>query len=294
MYLKVQFIIDTTNRQVSTHYRTLTENRRMTKSFDDITLRNLSDIIAGMLTHNKISEQLVSAGISEAEQGINKTDRIFYALKRRQEQDKCGNNVLGFVIRLLNPKRYSDEVIFEQDRTNINEKLIYEGIEIDKCGVPKLVDKAKTISEAKSRSLKIKEKVHGIGVHIEILPYCEAEWLKENYFHAILEITKSVAERLRQISGHTSDGADLVDECFGLGKDKRPKLAFNTLQSPSDESEHRGFGNFCKGFFSMYRNPKAHNPRLLEDTQLTQMTEVLVVATIIQHKLDNTFKTGYK
>lgn len=247
-----------------------------------------------MLTHTKISEYLSSSGILETRQGINKTDRIFYALKARQEQDKCGNNILAFVVKLLNPKRYSDEEIFETYRTSINEKLVYEGIEVDKCGQAKQVDKAKTISEAKNRSLKIKEKVHGIGIHREILPYCETEWLKENYFHAILEITKSVAERLRQLSGYFSDGSELVDDCFGLGKDKKPMLAFNTLQTLSDESEHKGFGNFCKGFFSMYRNPKAHNPKILEDTQLTQMTEVLVVATIIQNKLDNTFKTGYK
>ncbi|MET4084277.1 uncharacterized protein (TIGR02391 family) [Pedobacter sp. UYP30] len=266
----------------------------MTKSFDDITLRNLSDIISNMLTHTKISEHLSSAGIIEAEQGANKTDRIFYALKKRQEQDRCGNNVLSFVIRLLNPKRYNEESSFENDRTAINEKLIYEGIEIDESGQPRQIVKAKTISEAKSRSLKIKEKVHGIGVHRDILPYCEAEWLKENYFHAILEITKSVAEKLRHLSSYNSDGCELVDDCFGLGKDKKPMLAFNTLQTLSEESEHKGFGNFCKGFFSMYRNPKAHSPKIFEDTQLTQMTEVLVVATIIQNKLDNTFRTGYK
>lgn len=247
-----------------------------------------------MLTHTKITEELNSSGIAHSQYGTNKTDRIFYALKERQEQDRCGNNVLAFVVRLLNPKRYDDESAFEKDRTIINEKLIYEGIEIDKYGQPKQVEKAKTISEAKSRSLKIKEKVHGIGVHREILPYCEEEWLKENYFHAILEITKSVAERLRQLSGYLSDGSDLVDECFGLGKDKRPMLAFNTLQTPSEESEHKGFANFCKGFFSMYRNPKAHNPKIKEDTQLAQMTEVLVIATIIQNKLDNTYRTGYR
>lgn len=170
----------------------------MTKSFDDITLRNISDIISNMLTHTKITEHLSGAGISQSQTGTNKTDRLFYALKERQIQDRCGNNVLAFVVRLLNPKRYNSEDEFEKDRTTINEKLVYEGIEIDKSGQARQVDKAKTISEAKSRSLKIKEKVHGIGVHSEILPYCEAEWLKENYFHAILEITKSVAERLRQ------------------------------------------------------------------------------------------------
>ncbi len=266
----------------------------MTQSFDDITLRNLSDIISNMLTHRQISETLLSSGISDTSEGLNKTNRIYYALRARQKQDNCGNTVLSFVVKLLNPKRYNDEAAYERDRTKINEKLLYEGIEINQKGEAKIVEKARTITEAKERSLKIKQKVHGIGIHSDILAFCEEEWLKENYFHAILEITKSVAERLRQKSGYKTDGSELVEDCFGLGKDKRPMLAFNSLQTPSEESEHKGFSNFCKGFFSMYRNPKAHNPKILEDTQLTQMTEVLVIATIIQNKLDNTFKTGLK
>jgi len=267
----------------------------MTNNFDFNTLRSLSIIIGEqILTHKQINEQFQNSGLVDTGEGTNKPDRIYFSLKARQKQDQCGNNVLGFVLRIINPKRYNNEVEFEKHRTTINEKLLYEGIEIDKEGQPQVVDKAKTISEAKRRSMKIKERVHGIGIHIDILPYCESEWLNENYFHAILEITKSVAEKLRQKSGYSSDGADLVDDCFGLGKEKNPMLAFNTLQSASDESEHKGFGNFIKGFFSMYRNPKAHDPKLLEDTQLTEMTEVLVIATIIQNKLDKTFKTGLK
>lgn len=265
----------------------------MIPSFDDITLRNLADILAGILTHTKISEALASLNIEEAG-GTNKTDRIFNALKTRQKRDVCGNNVVSLILYVINPKRYNSEDEFERDRCDLNEKLLYEGIEIDKRGQIRYVSKAKTISEAKERSLKIKEKTHGIKIHHDIIPYCEEEWLKENYFHAILEITKSVAERLRQISGCYSDGADLVDECFGLGKEKKPLLAFNILQSESDESEHKGFSNFCKGFFGMYRNPKAHDPKILEDTQLSEMTEVLMIATIIHNKLDHTFKTGYR
>ncbi|SDF60090.1 TIGR02391 family protein [Chitinophaga filiformis] len=266
----------------------------MVPSFDDITLTNLALVISRMLTHSQIGQHLSSANISESAQGTNKQDRLYYAFKQKQKQDGCGNNILAFVGMLLNPKRYSVEDEFESQRAAINEKLIYEGIEFDKSGRPQTVVKAKTISEAKRRSQKIKEKVHGIGVHHEILRYCEEEWLKENYFHAILEITKSVAQRLRDKSGYVSDGADLVDECFGLGKDKKPMLAFNSLQSVSEESEHKGFGNFCKGFFSMYRNPKAHNAKILEDTQLSEMTEVLVVASIIHNKLDKTVKTHFK
>jgi hypothetical protein len=71
-------------------------------------------------------------------------------------------------------------------------------------------------------------------------------------------------------------------------------LAINTLPNPIQESEQKGFVNFCKGFFSMYRNWKAHNAKNLEQTQLLQISEVLVTATIIHNLLDNTFKTGYK
>ncbi|KAF2082086.1 TIGR02391 family protein [Flavobacterium sharifuzzamanii] len=267
----------------------------MIQNFDPSTLRSISNIVGEqILTHKQINEQFHNAGLFDTNEGTNKADRIYYTLISRQKQDNCANNVLNFLLKIIDPKRYDNEASFEKHRTSINEKLLFEGIEIDKEGKPKNVTKAKTISEAKNRSLKIKERVHGIGIHRDILAYCESEWLNENYFHAILEITKSVAHKLRQKSGYASDGAILVDECFGLGSDKKPMLAFNLLQSESEESEHKGFSNFVKGFFSMYRNPKAHDPKLLEDTQLTEMTEVLVVATIIQNKLDITYKTGYK
>lgn len=142
--------------------------------------------------------------------------------------------------------------------------------------------------------MKIKNKIGGLKIHAEIIPYCEEEWLKENYFHAILEITKSIAVKLRILSGYVTDGSELVDDCFGLGKDKKPMLAFNYLNTPSEESEHKGFANFLKGFFSMYRNPKAHNPKISEDVQLMEMTEVLIIASIIYRKLDKTYRTGYK
>lgn len=173
------------------------------------------------MTHKEINEQFQNSGLNDTGEGTNKPDRIYYALTSKQKQANCGNNVLNFIVKIIDPRRYDDEARFEKHRTIINEKLLYGGIEINKEGKPKFVDKAKTISEAKSRSMKIKEQVHGIGIHHDILPYCESEWLNENYFHAILEITKSVAHKLRQKSGYVSDGAILVDECFGLGSGKK-------------------------------------------------------------------------
>lgn len=262
--------------------------------FDDITLKNVAATLADILSHTSITKELQNAGIAESRQGTNKPDRLFYSLKERQQHDACGNNVLALVKTVINPRNFNLESEFDHHRSKLNSKLLFEGIEMNRFGEFISVPKARTISEAKERSTKIKEKIHGIGIHPDVIKFCEEEYLKENYFHAILEITKSVAEKLRQKSGYLSDGSDLVEESLSLGKECKPMLAFNTLTTPSEQSEHKGFANFLKGFFSLYRNPKAHNPKIFEDTQLSDMTEVLVIASIMHRRLDKTFKTGFK
>ena len=252
----------------------------MIHPFDDLALRGLADALSGFLTHREISELFESLNIQASEEG-NKSNRIYYTFKSIQRQDRCGNNVLAFVRMVLSPKRYGEEKLFENIRGGVNEVLSYEGIEV------------RTISEAKERSSKLKKRAQGVPIHPDILPFCEEEWLAENYFHAILEITKSVASKMQDKSGLTLDGSELVDACFGLGQEKKPILAFNMLRNRTEESEHTGFSSFIKGFFSMYRNPKAHVPRVTEETQLSAMIEVLVIATIIHNRLDQTHKTGY-
>jgi len=266
----------------------------MLKKLTDSTIRNIATIGSDVLTHRQLAELLESLSIELHQNGSNKADHIYHSLRLRQQRDNCWNNVVSFVKEVISPRRFSNELEFEKARTKFNEKLLYEGLEINKDGSISVVDKVSTISEAKERSQKIKQKIRGYNTHDEIVKFCEEEWLKENYFHAILEITKCIADKLRGISGYTSDGSELVDECFGLGKDKKPMLAFNALQNPSEESEHKGFANFLKGFFSMYRNPKAHNPKIFENTELDEMTEALIVASIIYRRLDKTVKTGYK
>ena len=54
-----------------------------------------------------------------------------------------------------------------------------------------------------------------------------------NYFHAVFEASKSVAEKLRQKSGLGSDGSQLVDEALRIGRAGYPRLAFNTLTTES-------------------------------------------------------------
>lgn len=267
----------------------------MVNLFDEQDLRNISDVLSKIITHSQITEYLNNCNIEQTN-GSNKSDRIYSALKERQRVDGCGNNVAAFILKVISPKRYSDEIEFENHRSLINEKLAFAGYAISETGQLKVCTKASTISEAKERSQKIKTKIHGLKIHYNIIPYCDEEWLRDDYFHAIEEVAKSVFDTLKQKSGnYAMDGAPLVDFCFALKDDKnpKPKLAFNRLSTDSEISEHKGFANFCKGFYGMYRNPKAHSSRKNEETSLEQLAEVLVVATIIHNRLDSVYPTSY-
>ena len=258
--------------------------------FDALSLKNIAVVMSVILTHRKITEFLEFCNIPQAG-GSNKEDRLFYAFKSIQDKNDCGNNVIDFIQKTITPKRYNDNKSFELDRAAINEKLVYEGYEINEEGQMMTCKRALTISEAKERSQKIKTKVRGLKLHPEIIKYCDEEWLNEDYFHAMEEVAKSVFDRLRDITGMQNDGSALVTECFSLGHSRMPILALNMLETESEISEQKGFMNFCIGFYGMYRNPKAHGVRVKEDVKLEQFVEVLVVASIIHERLDHAYLT---
>ena len=76
---------------------------------------------------------------------------------------------------------------------------------------------ARTISEAEAAADQLRRKLIDRGVYADVLKFCRAELVQANYFHAVLEAAKSVAQKIRDKSGLTSDGGELVDEAFGIG-----------------------------------------------------------------------------
>jgi uncharacterized protein (TIGR02391 family) len=129
------------------------------------------------------------------------------------------------------------------------------------------------------------------GVHEDVLSYCRAELLQENYFHAVFEATKSIAAKIRGLSGLTSDGAELAQAAFGLPKDGRaPLLAINDLKTDTDRGEQRGFTNLLVGFFGTVRNPLAHNPKVEWPMEERDALDILTLASLVHRKLDRTGK----
>jgi uncharacterized protein (TIGR02391 family) len=123
-----------------------------------------------------------------------------------------------------------------------------------------------------------------------VLRFCRAELLQKNYFHAVFEAMKSIAAKIRHLSGLTSDGASLVQETFGMAGGKKPVLAINSLQTETDLGEQRGFANLLVGLFGTIRNPTAHNPKIEWDMSEQDALDMLTTASLIHRKLDRATK----
>ncbi len=156
----------------------------------------------------------------------------------------------------MQPVRFESPEEFEAHRVAVNERLLLFGYRGREDGKVARVPAAATLSEAQQRADALRAELARRDVHPDVLHFCRAELLQHNYFHAVLEAFKSVAEKLRDLSGLQGDGAELVDAACSLSSG--PIVAFNALSTEWERSEQTGLATLLKGLFGTFRNPTAH------------------------------------
>jgi len=119
-------------------------------------------------------------------------------------------------------------------------------------------------------------------MHQEVHKYCRKELMQKNYFHAVFEASKGLAQRIRELSGEQAEGAALIDKVFSVEK---PILAFNSLRTETEKSEHKGFAALLKGCFAAVRNPLAHEPKILWNGE-DDAADYLTLISLLHRKLD--------
>ena len=184
--------------------------------------RVLADTERG-LSGTQIERLLQEIEVSDTSPGMTKWKRLFNALAGAQNQHQVGNHLIMFINRAMNPVNYAREpAVFAWRRDELNVVLAFSGFYVREDGKVANADKATTLDAARARAGRLKAALESRAVHAEVLNYCRAELLDENYFHAVFEATKGVAERVRQLSGLSGDGADLVNKPFA---GQQPALA---------------------------------------------------------------------
>lgn len=241
------------------------EREMKTPSFNEANLEQTCNVLGDTgsgLTGSEIGRYLRECGIADPNPAMTKRIRLFDALGELQRSDGCANNICVFIQRVMNPVLHVQSPdYFKKKQAELNRVLSFEELRLTDEGKLESCKQARTISDAEAAAGQLRRKLIERGVHPDVLTFCRAELVEGNYFHAVLEASKSVAQKIRDKTGLVGDGAELVDEAFGIGKKAYPVLAFNALTTDSEQSEHKGLMNLMKGFFGTFRNPTAHAPR---------------------------------
>ena len=170
--------------------------------------------------------------------------RLYEALAAAQNECQCSDHTLGIIKAILDPVKFTKrKAYFEETRQNLNEILAFSGFEYMSDGEFRSRPVARTLADAE-RHETLLAKLDGRNIHPGVLAYCRPELLQDNYFHAVLEASKGLAQHIRNKSGSGEDGAKLVNEVF---LQKNPVLAFNALKTQTEKSEHGGFAALLKG-----------------------------------------------
>ncbi len=262
---------------------------------NDATLQAICDILADTqtgLSGSEIGRHLSACGIADPTPQATKRHRLFQALHARQVQDRCGNHALRFVMEVMSPVRFiGDHARFEFERGKLNAVLCFAGYDLGQDGGLTVVQSAKTLSEAEARAGTFRKALVSRQVHADVLRFCKAELLVDNYFHAVFEAVKSVAEKLRSRTGLTSDGAALVDEALASGKVGHPRLALNALMTESERNEQSGLMSIIKGLFSAFRNTTAHAPKITWPISEQDALDILSFVSLVHRRLDAAIRT---
>lgn len=258
-------------------------------TFDLAVLESIANILGDTqrgFTGTEIGNLLRECHIPDLSLATTKRVRLFEALNHKQHLDKCGNGIAAFLHHAMNPARHFDSPEwFEETRGKLNQVLAFSGHQLGENGKLRETAVAETHAEAAARASRLKESLLSRKVHPDVLHYCREELLVDNYFHAVFEATKSVAEKIRQRTGLTQDGADLIDQAFSF-KSSIPYLALNSLQTESEQSEQKGFSNLLKGLFGTFRNTTAHAPKITWKIDEQDALDILSLVSLVHRRLD--------
>jgi uncharacterized protein (TIGR02391 family) len=236
------------------------------------------------LTGGEIEYLLATCRIRDTHPDMTKRHRVFNALAT--DQNKRGNRtgILAFIRHSMKPERFiRSPERFEPLRTRLNQALLFAGLAVRESGELAKADPVRTLNDARRRAQDLRADLTRRGVHADVLKFCQEELLADDYFHAVLEAVKSVADKLRTRTGLRDDGVTLVERALG---GKPPMIAINSLTTESEESEQRGFVNLVRGTFGMFRNPTAHAPRIHWPMTKDDAEDLLSLVSLIHRRID--------
>ena len=263
--------------------------------FSETELKAVGQALESAGSNADLSSLFRDVGLVESNEmaGLSKWKRIYNVLADAQNRTQTGNYGMKLIRTFLSPRRFVNrQSEFEVLREGINRILAFRGYELRPDGQFAAISPVTTIDEARARAGRLRAELERRGVHPDVLAYCRPELMHENYFHAVLEATKSLSAKICQKSGLSGDAATLATKAFSLGQSGTPVLAFNSLQTDTERSEQNGLMNLCVGMFGTFRNTTAHAPKLAWEVTEQDAHDLLTLVSMLHRRLDQAVKAA--
>jgi uncharacterized protein (TIGR02391 family) len=235
------------------------------------------------MTGAAIKQFLFECNINDIDPSNTKWRRLNNAIVNQQNINNSGNHLLCFISKALDPARNSKNPNYPDTINKINVIQSFHGLEFRDDGKFHTVEKSNSLSEAKQRVSLLKMGIDQRKLHPTLLEYCKEELLTENYFHAVFEVAKGLADIIRKKSGVNEDGGELIDKVFNS---KDPLLKINNYFTESEKSEQKGFANLLKGLFGTFRNPIAHEPKISWNMSEEDALDLFTLASYLLRRLN--------
>ncbi len=258
-------------------------------TFDSAHLKVLSRCLGEIGTGSDIDRVLQEKNIIDNSGVSTKWRRLYSIFMESQKKYKCSNQIIDFIRTFFQPVNFIEQKeTFETHREELNKILVFSGLTYESTGQICYCKKVQTLDEVEKSVKTIRSKLRGRKMHAEVLKYCKSELMQDNLFHAVFEASKGLAERIREKSKIDEDGTFLVDKVFSI---EQPLLAFNKLQTDTEKSEHKGFASLLKGCFSAFRNPTAHQPKILWQGDEDDIIDCFSLISFLHRRLDRCVPT---
>jgi uncharacterized protein (TIGR02391 family) len=226
--------------------------------------------------------------------GLSKRDWLYNCFVNEINNRKSFKNIYLFIERGMEPVSFTNEknrekydFLFDE----LNKVLLLSGLSVTKEGKLTLTVKAKTLDEVDRRVNSLKKHLYNRAIHQEVAKYCLKDYLRKDYYDAVFEAAKGLAERVRIITGLTTDGGALFQKAFAKND---PYIFFNGLTTDSEISEFVGLKELLESIFHLVRNPAAHTPKVNWIVNETKALDILTIISFAHKYLDECHKMPNK
>ncbi|MGO2265821.1 MAG: TIGR02391 family protein [Vagococcus salmoninarum] len=265
----------------------------MKKKIDNTIIEIVSRVLAEELTGYKIDKMFAFLNFKNFDEAMNKGytstkwKRLNESIIHECRQKSNATPLFRAIEYITQPAEYIDEPTnWENLLSSLNKKLIFYGYMINDSGKVSEIDAVTSFSDAQKRLTSFTDRLSNYETHPEVLKYCSNELFSENYFHAILEASKGLLQRVRDLSMSTSDGSTLINEVF-INKNPILVIEGNRIETSSEKSEYNGLKSLLNTIVYFYRNPKAHEPKLYNHSSESDAVTAFTLISMAHTILDN-------